>query len=180
MASKDLEDALASTQLLFLDADGVLTDGRLLYDGAGGEYQRFHVRDGFAVRVAQREGIRVAILSGRRSAAVSQRAAELGIERVEQGCRDKGPAVEAMARAAGCSLAACAFLGDDLPDVPAMTRCGLPMAVADAEPAARAAARLVTDAPGGGGAVREAIERCLRARGRWEAVLAAYGATAGQ
>jgi 3-deoxy-D-manno-octulosonate 8-phosphate phosphatase (KDO 8-P phosphatase) len=159
---------------LVLDVDGVLTDGRILLDGEGGEWKAFDVRDGHRIVLAAAQGIRTAFLTGRTSRVVERRAAELGVERVYQGVRDKGAALAAFLREEGVGAAAVAYLGDDVVDLPAMRLAGLAAAVGDAVPEVIEAADWVSAAPGGRGAVRELVEFVLAAQGRWEAALAGY------
>jgi 3-deoxy-D-manno-octulosonate 8-phosphate phosphatase (KDO 8-P phosphatase) len=151
-------------RLLVLDVDGVLTDGRLYLSAAGEELKVFHVRDGSGLVAVQRAGITVAIISGRDSAAVTRRAAELGIRHVRQGVGDKGAALDRLLDELGISAAATACVGDDTPDVPMLRRAGLAIGVADAHPALLAAAHWVTPSNGGQGAVREACDLLLSAR----------------
>lgn len=161
-------------RLLVLDVDGVLTDGGLYYGPNEVEIKRFDIKDGFALRAAQRVGLRVAILTARTSHALAKRVAELEIEHVLQGSPDKARDVRRLATATGFDLRQTAFLGDDLPDLPAMNLVGYPIAVADAAPEIRDMAALTTDRPGGHGAVREAIEHLLRAQGKWTKAIEPY------
>lgn len=163
-----------SIELLVMDVDGVLTDGRIVYGDGGEEIKAFHVRDGSAIKLWQKQGKRAAVLTGRTSAIVARRAAELGITAVIQGAEDKLPAFEALLRKEGVAAAQAAYIGDDLPDVPLLRRCGLAAVVADACSEARAAAHVVTQAAGGQGAVRELIELLLRHQGRWQEIVAEY------
>ena len=158
-----------------LDVDGVLTDGRLFIDEAGRGGRAFHVHDGLATDWFQRLGGVVVICSGKSSGSITARARELSVEHVIQGSRDKLADMERLLVRLDLSLAQTAVIGDDLPDVPLMRRCGFPIAVANAVDEVKAAARLVTQRAGGNGAVREAIEHLLRRCGRWPEVLAHYG-----
>jgi 3-deoxy-D-manno-octulosonate 8-phosphate phosphatase (KDO 8-P phosphatase) len=153
-------------RLLVLDVDGVLTDGRLHITERGEETKVFHVRDGSGIVALQRAGVPVAIISGRASAAVARRAAELNIGHLHQGVGDKGVALDALLAALGVAPQAVACVGDDTPDVPMLERAGLAVAVADAHPTARAVAHWITAAPGGRGAVREVCDLLLHARAR--------------
>ncbi len=158
--------------MLVLDVDGTLTDGAI-WVGPGGETaKRFHVRDGFGIKVWQRAGFRVAVLSARSSDIVNVRAAELGIDLVSQGVSDKARGVRELAERAGVRLDAVAYLGDDWNDLPALQIVGYPMAVGDAEPQVQMAARFVTPRAGGNGAVRDAVEHLLSARGALAAAIA--------
>ncbi len=161
---------------LVLDVDGVLTDGRIVLDGGDGEWKAFDVRDGHRIVIAAREGIRTVFLTGRSSRVVERRAAELGVHRVFQGAREKGAVIEQFFREEGARPEETAYLGDDIVDLPAMSRAGLAAAVGDAVPEVQAAADWIAAAPGGRGAVRELVEFILGAQGRWEAVLERYRA----
>lgn len=172
----DLEHRLARVQLLLTDVDGVLTDGGIGWNDEGVESKTFHIRDGLGLRLWRRAGGRTGIVTGRSSRVVQLRAAELGVEFVRQGVEDKLAAAAAIVAECGVDWERTAFVGDDLPDLPVVARCGVGVAVADACPELRAAATLVTRLPGGRGAVRELVERMLRARGGWEAAVAGYGA----
>lgn len=164
----------AGIELLLLDVDGVLTDGSVLYADDGTELKRFHVRDGSGLKLWRAAGKRAAIVSGRKSVAVDRRAAELGIAPVLQGCDDKLAGLATVLAHTGIAPERVCAIGDDLPDVPLFRACGLALSVADACAEARAAAHYVTAAPGGRGAVREAIEWLLRAAGRWDELTARY------
>jgi 3-deoxy-D-manno-octulosonate 8-phosphate phosphatase (KDO 8-P phosphatase) len=144
--------------------DGVLTDGRLYYGTRGEQLQCFSIKDGHGIKLLAQAGIRVAIISGRRSAAVTRRCRELDIRHVVQGSRDKVRDFRALAAKLDVTAAQCAFIGDDSPDVPLMREIGLAFAVADAHPSAKAAAHHVTRLGGGCGAVREVCDRLLAAR----------------
>lgn len=163
-----LDETPTDIRLLILDVDGVLTDGSIIYDEAGNQIKRFHVHDGMGIRIALEAGVRVAALSSRDSPAVRRRLEELRVDPIVQGSGDKGRDVQRVAELASVDLDEAAYVGDDLLDLPAMRRVAWPVAVADAAGEVRAAARLVTQQPGGRGAVREAIERLLGPK-RWEA-----------
>ena len=150
-----------SVRLLILDVDGVLTDGRLIYGANGEELKGFHVRDGHGIKAVLSAGIEVAIISGRKSAAVRHRCAELGIRHVVEGSTDKGAALASLCDALGVPPAATACVGDDTPDLPMFALAGLAIAVADAHPLVRAAATRVTTLKGGTGAVREVCDWLL-------------------
>jgi 3-deoxy-D-manno-octulosonate 8-phosphate phosphatase (KDO 8-P phosphatase) len=158
------QPALGRVQLLVLDVDGVLTDGRLFYGARGESLKVFHVRDGHGIKQVTAAGITVAIISGRKSAAVSRRARELGIRHVTQGANDKVAALTRLAKSRSIALEHCACVGDDTPDAPMLQAAGLAIAVADAHRDALAVADLVTSRPGGRGAVREVCDWLLDAR----------------
>ena len=170
----DLDRRLAGVKLLLLDCDGVLTDGGVTWGDDGVEQKTFHIRDGLGIRAWQRAGGRTGIITGRSSRIVERRAAELGIAIVRQGVDDKLAVAGEIIEECGLSWEQTAFMGDDLPDLPVVARCGVGVAVADACVEMRDAAAVVTSLPGGRGAVRELVERMLRARGGWEAIVAAY------
>ncbi|MCL4501567.1 MAG: HAD-IIIA family hydrolase [Deltaproteobacteria bacterium] len=154
-------------RLLILDVDGVLTDGCLYFDAKGEALKVFHVRDGHGIKMAQRAGIEVALLSGRRSDAAYHRAKELGINRFHESLRDKVAVLEEIMAAMQLQASQVAMVGDDLVDLSIMNRAGLAVAVADAVPEVLAAAQWVTMSPGGRGAVREVCDLIIKARGRW-------------
>lgn len=155
----------AAVELLILDVDGVLTDGSIIVDEDGRELKRFHVRDGFAIKLWQKMGFQIAIISGRDCRAVQHRLDDLAITLVTQGSQDKAIALAELTRKSGVQPDRMAALGDDWPDLPILRRVAYPMAVADAEPAVRSAAAFITPRPGGRGAVRDAIEHLLNAKG---------------
>ena len=162
-------------KLIVFDVDGVLTDGGIYMDDRGTELKRFHVRDGFAIKAAMSLGLRIGVLTGRSTPTVALRMAELGVTLVIQAAHEKGTALETMCQQAGVQPDEVAYLGDDLIDLPAMLRCGYPMAVADAVEEVRAVARYVTACNGGDAAGREAIEHVLKEQGRWDEVVERYG-----
>lgn len=164
----------AAVELLILDVDGVLTDGSIFIDEDGRELKRFNVRDGFAVKLWQRLGFKVAVISGRDCAAVQHRLEQLGVTLIIQGSQDKAIALADLARVTGVEPDRMAALGDDWPDLALLRRVGYPMAVADAEPVIRAAAAFTCTRPGGRGAVREAVEHLLAAKGLLERARALY------
>lgn len=156
-----------AVELLILDIDGVLTNGRLLFSSDGEQTKAFHVQDGCAIRGWQRADGRVALLSGRDCGAMRRRAEELGIDIVHAGVRDKLAGYQAILETVGCSDTAVAYVGDDLPDIAPMLRAGFPIAVANAVPAVKKAAMYVTRKRGGDGAVAEVVELLLRKKKRW-------------
>lgn len=161
-------------KVLVLDVDGVLTDGSIIYDGEGRELKSFNTKDGQGIKMALRAGLAIAIMTGRRSPPVSRRAEELGVKIVLQEVTDKAAALRTLLEEQGWNAAEVAYMGDDLPDIPAMRRVGFPIAVADAAPEVIQAAKYVTTLPGGKGAVREAIELILKSSGRWDALKDGY------
>lgn len=170
-------EAARSVDLLILDVDGVMTDGRLYYASDGSESKAFHAQDGAAIKMLQAAGIPVAIISGRASEATARRASELGVAHVYQGAHDKTAALRALCEASGIAAERMAHAGDDIPDLPLFDRVGMRLSVADAHPEVAARADYVTAAAGGAGAVREICHLILIAKGLWEAALTAAGAS---
>lgn len=164
----------ASLRLLVLDVDGVLTDGSVLLDDEGCEIKRFNIRDGLGIRLWQWSGRSVAIITGRAGKALLRRARELDIDLVIQGSSDKAAAIDDLSATTGIAPAAMAYLGDDLPDIPAMVRVGCPAAVADADPLVIDHAAIVTTRPGGRGAVRELIETLLESAGELDGLVSRF------
>jgi len=168
------DPATEAIELLVLDVDGVLTDGLIHIDAHGVETKTYHTRDGFALRAWLKLGYDVAIITGRSGMSLQHRADELGIRHVHQSVTDKRRAFGDLLRSLGIVASHAAVIGDDLPDLPMMRLSGYPIAVADAAPEVRAVAEYVTAAPGGRGAVRDAVEHLLREHNRWEDVTAMY------
>ncbi len=161
-------------QLLILDVDGVLTDGGIIRDDSGQQIKRFHVRDGTGLVMWRRLNRQTALITGKESLVVQHRAEELGIQYVYQNVNNKLEIYGDLLAQLGLNDAQTAYIGDDLPDLPVMRRCGCPIAVADAAEEVRAAARYVTKYPGGYGAVRDAVEWLCKRMSLWNQVLARY------
>jgi 3-deoxy-D-manno-octulosonate 8-phosphate phosphatase (KDO 8-P phosphatase) len=170
--------APAEVKLLALDVDGVLTDGSILIDDRGVETKRFNIHDGLGMRIWAKMGFHLAVITGRSGGAIQHRMAELGVGELIHGCADKRAALNALTRRLGITPAAVAFIGDDWPDLAVMAAVGYPIAVADADQRVRAAAAFVTSRPGGRGAVREAVEHLLAAKGLLDRAAALYHAPA--
>lgn len=167
-----------AVKLVVLDVDGVLTDGGIYLgdvDGARHEFKRYDIQDGLGVRFLRDAGILVAIITGRVSESVRLRAEELDVDELAQ-VRDafKLPALVRMLDARGIDAAACAFVGDDFPDLAVLRVVGLPVAVANAAPEVARECRMRLTRSGGRGAVREFAELLLKARGEWDAVTGRY------
>jgi 3-deoxy-D-manno-octulosonate 8-phosphate phosphatase (KDO 8-P phosphatase) len=164
-----MDDALArracGIRLLTCDVDGVLTDGRIFVGDDGRELKAFNALDGVGLKMLMRAGITVAWITGSNAPAVTHRARHLGVHRTVLGADDKLTPWEALRSELALPAAACAHIGDDLPDVPVFLRCGFAVAVPHAPPAVRAQAHLVTGRDGGQGAVRELCDLILAARG---------------
>lgn len=153
-------------RLAIFDVDGVLTDGTLWIGERGEAFKAFNILDGHGLKMLQAAGVDTAILSGRDSEAVLRRADELSIRHVVQGAGDKLAAFEELLAQSGFRPEACAFVGDDLPDLPVLRRCGFAVAVANAVEDVKSASHYVTRATGGHGAVREFCDLVLRAQGQ--------------
>jgi len=170
----NLDQRCRAIRLILSDVDGVLTDGGIVYDNQGIETKRFHVRDGMGVRLWQKAGYRFGLITHRSSQIVKMRAAELGIEIIRQGIDDKLTAMRGILGELHLAPAQVCYIGDDLPDLPAVRAAGLSVAVADACAELRQSVHYVATLPGGGGAVRETVELILKAQGRWEDLIQAY------
>ena len=162
----------ARVTLLLLDVDGVLTDGRIVYDADGKEIKAFHVRDGHGIKMGQRAGVEVGIITGRRSGIVEQRARELGITLVHQGVSDKLAVWRILLQERGLTPAQTGYVGDDILDVPLLRAVGFAAAVGDAEACVVEAVDYIAARVGGHGAVRDVADFLLHARGSWESVTA--------
>jgi 3-deoxy-D-manno-octulosonate 8-phosphate phosphatase (KDO 8-P phosphatase) len=171
-----LAERCRGLRLVLSDVDGVMTDGSVLFLPDGGEARSFHMRDGLAVVLAHRAGLRTGVLSGRSSPVVERRAAELGMAVVRLGVADKGAALREVLAAEGIAAHQVAYIGDDLNDLSVLCEVGLTAAPADAPFEVRAQVFMVLETPGGKGCLREFIEAILRARGSWEDALASLGA----
>lgn len=165
----------ANITLLAMDVDGVLTDGKIIYDTNGNEIKAFYVQDGLGlVALKQYANLTLAIITGRSSPMVERRAAELSIDFVIQGRDDKYTALCSLANQLNLSLTQCAYIGDDLPDVRAIMQAGLGISVPNGCLSAQNAADYITQNAGGQGAVREVCELILRAKGQYEPFISAY------
>jgi len=160
-----LSERARGVRLLVLDVDGVLTDGTLYFAAGGEELKAFNIQDGLGIKLLQASGVEVAIVTGRSSRALELRARELGVERVVQGAQDKLAAFTALLETLALQPAQAACVGDDLPDLPLIARCGLAVSVPEAPLALRSRAHYITHRPGGRGAVREVCELLMQAQG---------------
>jgi 3-deoxy-D-manno-octulosonate 8-phosphate phosphatase (KDO 8-P phosphatase) len=169
-----LESKASRIQLLLFDVDGVLTDGAVVMHADGSESKGFHIRDGAAIVWAQRAGLTVGLLSARSSGATAHRAAQLAVRIVEQGVKSKLDTYNQIIRDARLEDDNVAYMGDDLLDLPVLTRVGLSAAPADAAAEVRARVDFVSSVGGGRGAARELIEIVLRVQHKWDEVLRQY------
>jgi 3-deoxy-D-manno-octulosonate 8-phosphate phosphatase (KDO 8-P phosphatase) len=173
-ASVDAPERARRVRLMVFDVDGVLTDGRLWFGPDGEALKAFHALDGHGIRMLADSGVRIALLSGRRSAAVAARAAELRIGHVLQGIEQKRERYQALLGELGIDAAACGYMGDELVDLPVLTRCGFACTVGEAPGEVRERAHYVAGAPAGAGAAREVCEFVMRAQGSFARALEGY------
>lgn len=171
---QDILEKASKIKLVIFDVDGVLTDGSLFLSDDGKEYKAFNSKDGFGMRLLQDAGIEIGIITGRESSLVRLRMEELQVAHVLQGRREKGPALDEVMEKTGLTLEQIAFVGDDVVDLPIMTRVGLAVAVQDARPIVKKHAHWITQSPGGRGAGRDVCELVLEAQGKWDAIVNRY------
>ena len=164
----------AAIRLVIFDVDGVLTDGRLYFDHEGREYKAFHARDGHGLKLLRQSGVTTAVISGRRSQSVALRCESLGIEHVYQGYEDKRIALAALQQATGIDTTQMACVGDDVLDLPLLTRVHLAIAVPDAHFAVKRQVHWITETPGGLGAAREVCDLIMQAQGTLDPILHQY------
>lgn len=169
-----LHDVASQLKLIALDVDGVMTSGNVTYASDGNEYKSFCIKDGLGIKLLQRAGLRVAIVTGRQSCMVERRAAELGITDLIQGREDKLAALSELTQKLGLTLGDVAYMGDDLPDLAAIQACGHGACPADAVSLVIQNADWVGKKAGGQGAVREWAEALLEARGDWSELQKTY------
>lgn len=165
---------LQQIRLLAMDVDGVLTDGSLNIGAEGELFKAFNAKDGMGISLAMRNGLKIALITGRRSEIIHRRAEELGITLLYEGVKDKALQLKQIAAERGISLDEIAYMGDDLNDLPAMVQAGISFAPADAAKDVLKAVNAVASCNGGRGAVREIIELILEAQGKWENIVKAY------
>mgnify|MGYP006173434345 CR=1 FL=1 len=176
LSESQLLEKARAIRLLVLDVDGVLTDGSLYYGAQGETLKVFNTLDGHGIKMLQRSGVRVAIITGRRGEAILSRAHDLGIEWIQQGREDKFVALKEMLAPAPIPLNEIACMGDDWPDLTVMTRVGLALTVANAHTEVKARAHWQSHNCGGRGAVREACDLLMRAQNSFDRILADYAA----
>jgi 3-deoxy-D-manno-octulosonate 8-phosphate phosphatase (KDO 8-P phosphatase) len=169
-----MKNRLGKIRLLLLDVDGVLTDGRITYDSQGRETKSFDVKDGHGLKLLQRAGLSVGIITGRSSSIVELRARELGIEILYQGAKSKLGPYEEILQQLGLRDEEVAYVGDDLVDLPILQRAGFAVTVADGVEDLKGLVHYVTVRPGGRGAVREVCDLLLKESGCWEEVTRRY------
>lgn len=167
---RNLRNKAKKIKLIILDVDGVMTDGGIILDNDGNEFKVFHVRDGHGVKMAQKAGIKIAILTGRNSKVVQRRAEELGITDIYQGVHKKSAVYKSLLRKYNCSDENVAFMGDDIVDIELLKRAGLTAIPLDADEGIKKLADFISSKKGGRGAVREFIELILKSSGLWKDV----------
>ena len=171
---QDILQKAKQIELVIFDIDGVLTDGSLFIGDDGQEYKAFNSKDGHGIRMLLDGGVDIAIITGRQSEVVKHRAHDLGITRIYQGKREKLPAFLELLEEVNLSADQIAYVGDDVVDLPVMTRAGLSICVQDSHHFVKKHAHWVTDAAGGQGAGREVCEMILQAKGKLDAMLESY------
>jgi 3-deoxy-D-manno-octulosonate 8-phosphate phosphatase (KDO 8-P phosphatase) len=169
-----MKEELKKIKLLILDVDGVLTNGKIIYDDQGLETKFFNVKDGLGIRLLLKYGLEVGIITGRVSQVVQHRCANLGITKVYQGVSNKVATFKKIIEVSALSAEEVAYMGDDLPDLPLFDIVGVPIAVADACELVKKKACIVTRAEGGKGAVREVCEMLLKAQRLWDKVITSF------
>jgi 3-deoxy-D-manno-octulosonate 8-phosphate phosphatase (KDO 8-P phosphatase) len=174
VALSELYDRARRIRLVVFDVDGVLTDGSLYITDAGEEFKAFHSQDGHGMKMLKATGIQLAIVTGRTSRSVELRAQNLGVGILYQGVEDKLVVFEQILASFGFEEESCAYMGDDVVDLPVMLRCGLAVAVPDAPPLVKSRAHYVTRQRGGRGAVRELCEIIMHAQGTFDAQMQPY------
>ncbi len=172
--SREVLDLASQIKLLIFDVDGVLTDGSLYLGDDGQEYKAFHTRDGHGIKMLQKSGVDVALITGRTSKVVEHRVADLGIHHLYQGRQEKLPAYEGLLNELGLDHFQAGFVGDDVVDLPIMLATGLSVAVQDAHPLVRQYAHWTTPSPGGRGAARDICEMILFAQGNYDTQIQCY------
>ncbi len=168
--NKEIIEKAKKIKLVILDVDGVLTDGSIILDNEGNEFKIFHVRDGHGIKMLSKVGIKVAIITGRRSKVVERRAEELGITDLYQGVFKKSSVYESLLQKYRCRDEEVAFMGDDIVDIELLKRVGFSAVPADADEGAEKWAAFISTKKGGRGAVREFIELILKSSGLWDSV----------
>ncbi len=169
-----MKPELTHIRLLLLDVDGVLTDGSITYSDSGEQIKTFNSKDGLGLRLLMNAGIRVGIITGRKSKALEHRCQNLGITLLHEGATDKSAALEIIIMETGIPAHEIAFAGDDLIDIPVMKKVGVSFCVSDAPKEVKQHSHIITTREGGRGAVREICESLLKAKGLWENIMKQY------
>ena len=174
MSKIALKEKIRPIKLLLMDVDGVMTDGGITIDNQGVESKTFHVRDGHGIKLLQRAGVKVGIITGRESEVVKHRASELGIEILYQGMKVKMDAYRQILADEGLKDDEVAYIGDDVVDLPVLNQVGFSVAVADASESLKPYVDYIAALNGGRGAVREVTELILKGQGLWDDVMKRY------
>ncbi len=174
MMTEELQRKAQAIKLVAFDIDGIMTDGRLYFTSLGDEIKAFNVKDGLGLKLRRDCGVEVAIITGGTSELVNRRARDLKIGKLIQGREDKKIALQELMQQEGLSVDQVAYMGDDLPDLPAIRLAGLGVTVSDALPIVRQHADLITEAKGGDGAVREFCDWLMLAQGNLNSILEPY------
>ncbi len=172
--ASDIIERARGVKMILMDADGVLTDGKIVFFSGGNEAKMFDSKDGVGIKLAQRAGLKTGVISGRESEALLRRCEELGMDEIHQRVFEKLSAYEEIRDRLGLRDGECCFIGDDLVDAPILKRVGLPVTVADGHPALEPLVAYVTERLGGSGAVREVIDFIIKAQGKWDDVVGRY------
>lgn len=172
---QDLIEKARKIKLLLLDVDGVLTDGRIIYDSSGRDMKFFDVHDGMGVYALKKAGIKTILITAKGSSAIKPRARDMQVERVYENISPKTAVLEKILRKYKVNTGEVCFVGDDLVDLCLMKKVGFPIAVFNAAPEIKQAASYITLKHGGRGAVREVSELILKAQGKWEGIVGLYG-----
>lgn len=170
----DFDARAKRVKMILMDADGVLTDGKIVFLSGGAEAKMFDSKDGVGIKLAQRAGLKTGVISGRESEALLRRCEELGMDEIHQRVMDKVLAYDEIIARHGLLDEECCFIGDDLVDAPVLKRVGLSVCVADGHPSLEPLVSYVTDRPGGASAVREVIDLVIQAQGKWEEIVGRY------
>lgn len=168
--NKEIINKAKKIKLVILDVDGVMTDGGIILDNEGNEFKKFHVRDGHGIKMLNRAGIKVAIITGRKSKVVQRRAEELGITDLYQGVFKKSSIYESLLQKYRYKDEEVAFMGDDVVDIGLLKRVGFSAVPSDADEGAKKCAAFISAKKGGSGAVRELIDLILKSSGLWDSV----------
>ena len=172
--ASDLMERARRVKMILMDADGVLTDGKIVFLSGGNELKMFDSKDGVGIKLAQRAGLKTGVISGRESEALLRRCEELGMDEIHQRVFEKLATYDEIRTRLGLGDEECCFIGDDLVDAPVLKRVGLPVTVADGHPALAPLVAYVTERNGGSSAVREVIDRIIRAQGKWDEIVGRY------
>jgi 3-deoxy-D-manno-octulosonate 8-phosphate phosphatase (KDO 8-P phosphatase) len=169
-----MQEKLQKIRVLLMDVDGVMTDGRIIYNNQGIETKVFDVKDGHGLKILQQAGIKTGIITGRTSDVVKYRAQELGIDFLYQGAKDKLAPYFEIIQTCGFAENEVSYIGDDFPDIPILRRVGFAVTVFDAVEEVKKHVHKITSCPGGRGAVREVCDLLLKGGGHWERIVSAY------